>query len=408
MELGKLSEFGRSRSSTRWATNPVRRLIWWLIAPYFRGAEGRIAARIDAVDSGLRNKIPEISAEIEKVAAEAEKRASAKVDSLTGGLRKDAFAIANRIAGLEEEAGVLSGNLSTLDRKVESIAHALDQKVESIAHGVEERISKLELSLQKYEQLGANLPQEKNSNGLVIAKGRAAERLLVRQNDHIGKRIIAGEEWEPHVRKAIEEAARPDGIAIDAGAYIGIHTLTMSRCFSSVHAFEPQLGIFQVLCGNLALNERLNVITHNGALYDRSIAMRLAPQDHQEVGVPMVGGDIDYNRIENAAALSFEIATPGDPHVNAIALDDLSLENVSLIKIDTQGSDLRVLAGAERTIAKSKPVVLFEWERDLAALHGATLEGFFEFFEKLDYEVEVLHETSPGRQADYIAKPRST
>ncbi|BEP33733.1 hypothetical protein GmRootV59_07070 [Variovorax sp. V59] len=375
----------------------MRRFVWWLIAPYFRGAEGRIAARIDAVDLGIRNQIPEISAEIEKVAVEAEKRASAKVDSLTGGLRKDAFAIANRIAGLEEEAGVLSGNLSTLDRKIQSIAH-----------GVEERISKLEISLQKYEQLGANLPQEKNSNGLIIAKGQAAERLLVRQNDHIGKRIIAGEEWEPHVRKAIEEAARPDGVAIDAGAYIGIHTLTMSRCFSTVHAFEPQLGIFQVLCGNLALNERLNVVTHNGALYDRSIAMRLAPQDHQEIGVPMVGGDIDYNRIENAAALSFEIAAPGDPHVDAIALDDLALENVSLIKIDTQGSDLRVLAGAERTIAKSKPVVLFEWERDLAALHGATLEGFFAFFEKLDYAVEVLHETSPGRQADYIAKPRSS
>jgi FkbM family methyltransferase len=397
MELGNLSEFGRSRSSTRWATNPVRRFIWWLIAPYFRGAEGRIAAKIDAVDSGIRNKFPEISAELERVAAEAEKRASVKVNSLTGGLRKDAFAVANRIAGLEEEAGALNDNLS-----------ALGQKVESIVHAVEERIGRLEASLQKYQQLSANLPQEKNSNGLVIAKGNAAERLLVRQNDHIGKRIIAGEEWEPHVRKAIEEAAKPDGIAIDAGAYIGIHTLTMSRCFSTVHAFEPQLGIFQVLCGNLALNERLNVITHNGALYDRSIAMRLAPQDHQEVGVPLVGGDIDYNLIENAAALSFEIAAPGDPHVDAIALDDLALENVSLIKIDTQGSDFRVLVGAERTIAKSKPVVLFEWERDLAALHGATLEGFFEFFEKLGYDVEILHETSPGRQADYIAKPRST
>lgn len=397
MELGNLSEFGRSRSSTRWATNPVRRFVWWLIAPYFRGAEGRIAARIDSVDAGVRNKIPEISAELERVTAEAEKRASAKVASLTGGLRKDAFAVANRIAGLEEEAGVLSGNLS-----------ALGQKVESIAHGVEERIGRLEASLQKYEELSANLPQEKNPNGLVIANGQAGERLLVRQNDHIGKRIIAGEEWEPHVRKAIEEAARPDGIAIDAGAYIGIHTLTMSRCFSTVHAFEPQLGVFQVLCGNLALNERLNVVAHNGALYDRSIAMRLAPQDHQEVGVPMVGGDIDYKLIENAAALSFEIAAPGDPHVDAIALDDLALENVSLIKIDTQGSDLRVLAGAERTISKSKPIVLFEWERDLAALHGARLEGFFAFFEKLDYDVEILHETSPGRQADYIARPRST
>ena len=122
MDLGNLSEYGRSRSSTRWATNPVRRVIWWLIAPYFRGAEARIAARINAVESGVREQFPDVAAEVERVAVEAEKRASAKVESGLGGLRKDASAVAHRIAGLEEEAGTLVDKIAELGRIIESVA----------------------------------------------------------------------------------------------------------------------------------------------------------------------------------------------------------------------------------------------------------------------------------------------
>jgi hypothetical protein len=84
----------------------------------------------------------------------------------------------------------------------------------------------------------------------------------------------------------------------------------------------------------------------------------------------------------------------------------MALENVALIKVDTQGADLRVLQGAEGTIRRCQPTVLFEWERDLASQHGAVLEDYYAFFDGLGYEVAILQETTPGRQADYIAKPR--
>jgi FkbM family methyltransferase len=217
---------------------------------------------------------------------------------------------------------------------------------------------------------------------------------------------VDGGEWEPHVRIEIERAARPDGVAVDAGAYIGMHTITMSCCFRIVHAFEPQRGIFQMLCGNLALNDRLNVIAHNAALYDRAGSMRLSLQERQEVTVPICDGQPDYDHIENAAALSFDFTADGRGDVPAIRLDDMALENVALIKVDTQGADLRVLRGAEATIRRCRPVVLFEWERELGAQHGATLKDFDTFFSALNYNVTVLQETTPGRQADYLARPR--
>ncbi|CAA2144835.1 FkbM family methyltransferase [Methylobacterium bullatum] len=399
MDLGNLAQYGRSRSTTGWATNPLRRVVWWLIAPYFRGAATRIDAAINAkfdalvaanaLDASVGAGSSASAAEFGKTWQE---RLSATVASQMGGLRKDSYAIAQRLAGIEEERGTLTERMSSLMREFYSTTDGFDRR-----HG------QLEQAIRDVQAQVASHPDDK---GLVVAKSPSGDRLLVRQHDHIGRRIIDGEEWEPHVRKAIEAAADPDGIAVDAGAYIGIHTMTMSRCFSAVHAFEPQKGIFQVLCGNLALNERLNVTTHNVALYDRSSAMRLAPQDHQEVEVPIRDGQPRYERLKNAAALSFEIAASGEEQIDAIALDALELDNVRMIKIDTQGSDFHVLKGAKQTILRCRPIVIFEWEQELAALHNSTMKDLHEFFDNIDYEVEILHETTPKRQLDYIAKPR--
>jgi hypothetical protein len=49
---------------------------------------------------------------------------------------------------------------------------------------------------------------------------------------------------------------------------------------------------------------------------------------------------------------------------------------------------------------------LFEWERDLGFQHGVVLEDYYAFFDGLGYDVAILQETTFGRQADYIARPR--
>ena len=230
-------------------------------------------------------------------------------------------------------------------------------------------------------------------------------RFLVRHHDLIGRLVADGQEWEPHVRQAIEKAARASGVAVDVGAYIGLHTVTMARLFARVHAFEPQPAIYQTLCGNLVLNGCANATAHNVALYDSAGEMHLAPAERQEIAVPMAGFDPDYSLISNAAALTYEVRPSGSGNVKSMALDDLSLEDVALMKVDTQGSDLHVLRGAVSTIRRCRPVVLFEWERDLDQQHNTRLEDFFSFFSALDYNVTMLHETTPGRQADYIAEP---
>jgi FkbM family methyltransferase len=435
MDLGGLAVHGRFRTRTAWATNPVRRVLWWLVYPYFRGAGVEIDRHVGTkIDNRVRelaaetdNRVREVAAEtdnrVRELAAETDKKLQAivtssqdavraAVASQLGSVRKDAIAVAHRLAGLEEEAALAAEARTALGNRVDSLVQARDALSEHITSLQQDVRAAVQILNERIDILAQGAPLRPGNRvsvgqgGLVIVASPGGTRYLVRQHDHIGRRIVAWEEWEPHVRMAIERAARPDGVAVDAGAYIGVHTVTMSRCFQTVYAFEPQRGIFQMLCGNLALNRCLNVIAHNAALYDRAGSMHLAPLERQEVNVPTCDGQPDYDHIENAAALSFEFVTDGNGDVRAIRLDDMSLEDVALIKVDTQGADLRVLRGAEETIRRCRPTVLFEWERDLGLQHGASLDAYYAFFTGLEYDLLKLQDTTPGRQADYIATPR--
>ena len=181
----------------------------------------------------------------------------------------------------------------------------------------------------------------------------------------------------------------------------------MSRFFRVVHAFEPQIEIYRMLCANLLLNNCRNVTAINGALYDVPGYLRLADNARQEIPLPVADGAIDYDRIGNAAALTFQVTDEGDPKgVCTRTIDQLGLTDLAFIKVDTQGSDLHVLKGARATIRGCRPVITAEDERELAQCHGNTLEHYYLYFDEMDYDVQVLDNRSDGKQIDLLATPR--
>ncbi|QRQ24715.1 FkbM family methyltransferase [Escherichia coli] len=57
---------------------------------------------------------------------------------------------------------------------------------------------------------------------------------------------------------------------LEIGANIGLHTIPLSKICRNgkVICFEPQPPIFNMLCGNLAINNVLNVMPYNKAVGD--------------------------------------------------------------------------------------------------------------------------------------------
>jgi FkbM family methyltransferase len=72
-----------------------------------------------------------------------------------------------------------------------------------------------------------------------------------------------------------------------------------------------------------------------------------------------------------------------------VEAEDINKYNgISFIKIDTEGGDFDVLLGAENTIKKYKPIIIFENSGEYSAdLYGYKKSDFFGYFADLEYKL---------------------
>lgn len=181
-------------------------------------------------------------------------------------------------------------------------------------------------------------------------------RVVRRQIDGVELELDLGEmidltlflgEFEKEVRAAIARYCKPGMTVIDIGANIGAHALLFARIVAPggrVLAFEPTEYAFRKLVRNAALNPSLPLTTVQLALAD-------APGPARTV----------YFR---SSWPTFGPRRDGESVVASERLDDWcernAIEHVDLIKLDVDGNEYGVLAGAEALLARSSPMLLME------------------------------------------------
>jgi FkbM family methyltransferase len=142
----------------------------------------------------------------------------------------------------------------------------------------------------------------------------------------------------------------PNSLVVDVGANIGAHTLFLAQAVDHggiVLAIEPQRTVYQLLCANLALNEIKNV---------RAIrAAAGAARGHAFVPV------CDYTKPGNFGGI--ELADEAGEPTEVVSIDSLQLPGCQFIKIDVEGQEQQVIAGAAETIARFKPTLYVENDR---------------------------------------------
>jgi len=154
-----------------------------------------------------------------------------------------------------------------------------------------------------------------------------------------------------------------DGVvAVDCGANIGVHTLEWARSMTgwgSVIAIEAQERIFYALAGNLALNNCFNARAIFAAAAATDGTMRIPTPDYLAVGS---FGSLELQRADHNEFIGQTIDYSEDKltEIRTVAIDSLGLARLDLLKIDVEGMELRVLAGAARTIARCRPIIIVE------------------------------------------------
>lgn len=153
--------------------------------------------------------------------------------------------------------------------------------------------------------------------------------------------------WLGQLERAQLEAfvarIQPGATVWDVGANVGLYALPSARATGdggAVFAFEPVARNLSYLRRHVALNRLRNVHVVDVAVSDRAGNVRMAP-----------GG----------SASEAAIADDGPWVVRAVALDAWHAETgtppPSLIKIDVEGNEHRVLTGAVATLRTARPIV---------------------------------------------------
>jgi len=161
-----------------------------------------------------------------------------------------------------------------------------------------------------------------------------------------------------------------DLTVLDIGANFGAFALAFAHCVGEggkVHAFEPQRILFNMLAGSVALNSLTNVFCHHLALGDRECRVEIPQFDYSQ---PLNFGSIEFTAEQREPLNQQRGHDPGRAeYVSLTTIDQLAFPRVHLMKIDAEGMEMQVLAGAADTLRRCHPVLYVEFlKSDKAAL----------------------------------------
>jgi FkbM family methyltransferase len=205
---------------------------------------------------------------------------------------------------------------------------------------------------------------------------------------------------EVGTERFILDHLEPRTTLLDIGANIGYFSLLAAAVRGArVVAFEPQREVAELLRRSAAHNQVSGLVqVEELALSDAPATMRMTDCPRNTGHSQLVGAD----------------AEGAQPYpVSVVAFDDWEKDNslgrVSVCKIDTEGSELRVLAGMERLLDRDGPAIVLEVIEEFLTEFGASGKSILELLGRRGYRDVSNRYTSLGdRNRYFVREPGAT
>lgn len=202
-------------------------------------------------------------------------------------------------------------------------------------------------------------------------------RLYIASRDAvIGRSLKIYGEWAEDEISAYAALLSDGDTIVDVGANIGTHAVALGSRFrhSQIVAFEPQPLAFSLLTANVLAARTRNVYPRNCGCAEVEKIIHVSP---------------DYTSIDwNVGAFSVAQAPTDQPDASPmllVSLDDVPFaRRVQFIKVDVEGMEEAVLAGAKKLIARDRPIIYFE------VLEIERLKGIRSMLTALGYDLRWL------------------
>jgi FkbM family methyltransferase len=185
---------------------------------------------------------------------------------------------------------------------------------------------------------------------------------------------------------------KPGDIAVDCNAGVGRVSLALSEAVGEqggVLAFESQSFLYNILCGNLALNHVLNTQAFNRIIGNQNGRSLYLPQfTYLE--------EMDFSEV----GCSQRIGPDHDKPVACLRIDDLSLKSLRLVRMDLAGYEFEALTGAQGTIHRCQPILYVRLTKNL--------EGIVDFFKTEKYDWTSVEVSDESHRTAVLAYPFGT
>jgi FkbM family methyltransferase len=186
-----------------------------------------------------------------------------------------------------------------------------------------------------------------------------------------------GEYGEKDIPLLLRRFLRPGDTFIDIGANFGIHTILGAKLIGDsgrAFAFEPNPQSYDVLKAHLTINGIRNTTAFQIGLGDEAGEFTLA-------GDESALGAFTLRPIEAGVHLKVQVKRLDD------VIDPSQLQNRTLIKVDTEGFEHRVLRGAARLLVYPNLAIVSEVTDAWLRRTGSSAEELISFMKSMGFNV---------------------
>jgi len=195
--------------------------------------------------------------------------------------------------------------------------------------------------------------------------------------------------YEPDSSNVVRQLLRRGDTFLDIGANIGWFTMLASSIVGEtgyVHSFEPQPIIARYLRRSIDLNGlAARVRLHEVGVWHHHGSMSLGWHEDAE------NHGASYLMPEGAESSA-------GSNVELLTLDSLNLDRVDMIKIDVEGAEAKAMQGAERLLARHRPIILSELHAvQLPVVSAVNCSEYVQQMEQRGYRCLGLRGEEAGR-----------
>jgi FkbM family methyltransferase len=192
-------------------------------------------------------------------------------------------------------------------------------------------------------------------------------------------------DYEPETFRFFHDHLKPGDTVLDIGGHIGLFAVVTARLVGSegrVFSFEPTPFTRNVLQEVVDLNDCSDLVE----VRPEAVSSKSGETTFFDTG----------NEISNANSLVKTDRSKVEIKVPLISVDDLVRSrglSVNCLKIDVEGAELDVLAGARDTITRQRPVARLGLHPSFIEQNGQSLAEIWQLLS--EYDMNVIFEGSP-------------